>query len=174
MKANEKVRHIHDVKADQETVTARRPFKVSKENRRQFIRLEISSPMSLKKVKDVGGNYWPEGDWHVISGMILNISASGVLVDLDQAVDAGDVVSMHFTLQEVEGLDNVLGIVKRSECEPDGCLAGIEFVSAEHLMDNFSKAEMELLGDNHTNFNASVRDVLERYVDRETAASGGN
>ena len=173
MKTNEKARHVQDVTAEEGMIKARRPFKVTREDHRRFIRLEISSPMSLKKLKDVEGNYWPQGDWHVINGMILNISAGGVLVDLDQAVDAGDVVSMHFTIQDVEGLENVLGLVKRSDCEPEGCLAGIEFITRERLMDQFSQAELELLGEGHSHFSTSVSQVLERYVERQTSASGG-
>lgn len=173
MKTSEKTRHVQDVAAEADMIKARRPFKLAQENRRRYIRLEISSPMSLKKLKDVEGNFWAQGDWHTINGMILNISASGVLVDLDQAVDTGDVVSMHFTIQDVEGLENVLGLVKRSDCEPEGCLAGIEFVTRDALMDQFSQAELDLMGDDHTNFNQSVRQVLERYVVRQNTASGG-
>ncbi len=172
MRNNDKTKHVRDVSAGRDTLRTRRPFKVNREEQRRFIRLEISSPMSLKKIKDIEGNYWPQGDWHVIHGMILNISGGGVLVDLDQAVDEGDVVSMHFTLQEVESLDNVLGLVKRADIEPEGCLAGIEFMSEEFLMDHLSQAEMDLLGGEHTNFDRSVREVLERYVHQETAASG--
>ena len=173
MRVNDKTKHIRDITAEPEAVKARRPFKIAREEQRRFIRLEIASPMSLKKIKDAEGHYWPQGDWHEVHGMILNISAGGVLVDLDQAVDEGDVVSMHFTLQEVEGLGNILGIVKRTDITPEGCLTGIEFITRERLEDQFSAAEMELLGEDHTNFDASVRQVLDRYVYRETNAGGG-
>jgi len=172
MKTDKKTRHVKDTGANKSVVCARRPFKVSQEDKRRFIRLEISSPMSLRKLKDREGQYRSHEDWQVIHGMILNISASGVLVDLDQAVDEGDVVSMHFTLQEVEGLDNVLGLVKRIDIDAEGCLAGIEFISREWLTDHFSQAELELLGDEHTNFDSSVCEVLNRYVYRETTAAG--
>jgi len=172
MKTDKKTRHVKDTGADKSVVCARRPFKVSQEDKRRFIRLEISSPMSLRKLKDREGQYRSHEDWQVIHGMILNISASGVLVDLDQAVDEGDVVSMHFTLQEVEGLDNVLGLVKRIDIDAEGCLAGIEFISREWLTDHFSQAELELLGDEHTNFDRSVREVLSRYIYREATAAG--
>jgi hypothetical protein len=170
MKTSNKTKHIREVQADTAAIRARRPFKVDGRDQRRFIRLEISSPMSLKKIKDGVGNYWPHGDWHVINGMILNISAGGVLVDLDQAVDEGDVVSMNFMLQEVEGIDNILGMVKRTDIEPEGCLAGIEFISKDILIDYFSQAEMDLLAESHTNFDSSVRQVLDRYVSRETTA----
>jgi molybdopterin converting factor small subunit len=172
MKVNKKTRHVRDVDAEQKTIRARRPFKVHKDEKRRFIRLEIATPMSLRKIKGREGQYWAQGDWYVIHGQILNVSVGGVLVDLDQALEEGDVVSMHFTLQETEKLDNVLGLVKRVDIDAEGCLVGIEFVSRENLVDQLSQAEMELLGDEYTNFNSSVRQVLNRYVSRETANVG--
>lgn len=172
MKTDRKTRHIKEIAAGRETVAVRRPFTVSQEDKRRFIRLEISTPMSLRKIKDRDGRYWAHGDWQTIRGLILNISGGGVLLDLDQAVEEGDVVSMHFTLQEVEGLDNVLGLVKRVDIDTDGCLAGIEFISREYLVDHFSQAEMELLGAEYTNFDHSVSDVLNRYVYQETSTAG--
>ncbi len=172
MKTDRKTKHIKEVTTDSVTYAARRPFKVCQEEKRRFIRLEIASPMSLKRIKDREGHYWAEGDWQMIQGLILNISAGGVLVDLDQAIEEGDVVSMHFTMQEVEGLENVLGLVKRVDIDTDGCMAGIEFVSREHLADHFSQAEMDLLGTEFTNFDASVRQVLNRYVYQESGSEG--
>jgi hypothetical protein len=170
MKTDRKTKHIKDVDAGKTSYQARRPFKVSQEEKRRFIRLEISTPMSLSKIKDREGHYQADGNWQDIHGLILNISAGGVLVDLDQAIEEGDIVSMHFTLQDIEGLDNILGLVKRSDIDTDGCLAGIEFVSREVLVDYLSQAELDLLGPEYTNFNSSVRQVLNRYVHEEPAS----
>ncbi|MBU0983195.1 MAG: PilZ domain-containing protein, partial [candidate division Zixibacteria bacterium] len=119
-----------------DALTGTEPFEVEYEQKRRFVRLEISSPMSMRKVRDSRGNLWPEGDHQVIHGEILNISAGGVLVDLEQALNTGDLVSMHFTLNGVEGLDNVLGSVKRIEPCDDCFVAGIEFVSRDYLLDH--------------------------------------
>jgi len=170
MKGSDNMKFVRDVPADRINLRAHRPFKVSRENSRRFVRLEISSPMSMKKIKDDSGNYWPEGDWHVINGSILNISAGGILVDLDQQVSAGEVVTMHFTLQEVENLHNVLGLVKRADIEPDCCIAGIEFITRDYLVDHFSQAELELLSENYMNFDESVRHLINRYIYREKVA----
>ena len=170
MKSNEDVKFVRDVPTDQEEITIRKPFRIGRENKRRFVRLEISSPMSLRKIKDVAGGFWAEGDPHVIHGLILNISAGGTLVELDQAVHGGDVVSMHFTLQEVEGLENVLGLVKRVDAEPDCFIAGIEFISRDFLVDLFTEGEIELLADSHSSFDESVRQVLNKYVRREALA----
>jgi hypothetical protein len=127
--------------------------------------------MSLRKIKDAGGNFEPDGDWHTLHGLILNISAGGVLVEVDQPLFEGDVVSMHFTLQDVESIDNVLGLVKRSDHDDGTFLAGIQFITREYLEDLFSQAEMDLLPNSLTNFNEGVREVLNKYVFREKIAS---
>ncbi|MBD3257618.1 hypothetical protein GF377_04235 [candidate division GN15 bacterium] len=163
---------VNDIPAADTDILVRKPFKIERENTRRFVRLEISTPMSLKKIKDIGGGFWPEGDWHIIQGMILNISAGGVLVELDQAINEGDVVSMQFTLQDVELLDNVLGLVKRVDSEPDYLIAGIEFITRDYLADHFSSAEMELLDGELTNFDEKMRQVLNKYVYSEATAGG--
>jgi len=171
MKSDARTRFVKDVQTGKTEFRAKKPFTVERDNKRRFVRLEISAPMSLKTIKDLGGNFWPEGDWHIINGVILNISGGGVLVELDQAVNESDIVSMHFTLEDVEGLNNVLGVIKRVDAESDCYLAGIEFVSRKALVDHLSKGEVEMLSEDHKDFDESVRDVLSRYVYREAVAS---
>lgn len=173
MKESQKVKFIRDVAADDEQMAARKPFTLRQEDERRFVRLEISAPMSLSTIKDLVGGFSPDGDWHVIHGMILNISVGGVLAELDQAIHEGDVVSMNFTLQEVEGLENVLGLVKRVDVEPDCNIAGIEFVTRQGLADHLSQGELDVLGDHYSDFNESVRQILDKYITREKLASEG-
>jgi len=170
MKANEKVKFVKDVETEKTEISVRKPFRVDRDNKRRFIRLQISSPMTMKKIKDAVGNFWPEGDWHMINGTILNISAGGVLVDIDQPLLEGDVVCMYFTLQEVECLDNVLGLVKRVDGENGFFLAGIEFITRDYLDDMFSGGELEMLPNDLNNFDDSVREVLNKYVYAERVA----
>jgi hypothetical protein len=164
MKPSLKAKFVKDVETRAATAQVRKPFTIKEENRRRFIRVEIAAPMSLKKIKDRQAHFWPEGDWHLVNGLILNISGGGVLVELDQAVSEGDVVAMQFTLQGVETLANVLGLVKRADGESGIYLAGIEFLTRSQLPDLMSRAEIDLLGDNCANFNDRVRQVLSKYV----------
>lgn len=167
MDQSEKVKHVRDIPAESEDFDTRKPFKVQQENQRRFVRLEISAPMSMRRVKNNEGGFWPDGEEARIGGVILNISAGGLLVDLDQAIEADDIVSMHFTIQDVEVVDNVLGRVKRADIDSNGCIAGIEFVSVAYLMDHFSQAEMEIITEGHRHFDDSIREVLDRYVKSE-------
>ncbi len=167
MKDTSKLKFVSDVNVEQNRIRASKPFRVETDNNRRYIRLEISSPMSLNKIKDVFGNFWPGENAPVIHGTILNISAGGLLVECDQPLNEGDVVSMKFTVQDVEVLDNVLGLVKRCDPEDDCSLAGIEFISHNRLEDKLTSAEMELLTEKVANFHQSVQKVLERYLYHE-------
>jgi hypothetical protein len=167
MKNRSKVRFVHDVETGAEEYTARKPFKVERENKRRFVRLEIASPMTLNKIKDMAGSFWPEGEWHTIHGVILNVSAGGVLVEADQVLLSGDILSMHFTMQDVEKLDGVIGIVKRVHQDKSVFLTGIEFVTRESLADVFTQAELDLLPEDLKDFNESVQQLLNRYIARE-------
>ncbi len=173
MKKDTKARFVSDVELSTSTVRARKPFKVSADNQRRFVRIEISSPMGMRRVKDIFGNFWPHEDRYLIEGTILNISAGGVLVEIDQPLNDGDIVSMRFRLQEVEDLDNVLGLVKRTEQDEDVFLSGIEFITRQQLEDKLSRAELDLLGDSLNDFQGTVQSALEKYLYHEQDGSRG-
>jgi hypothetical protein len=163
-----RTRFIKDVTTSDADLTAGKPFKLLKEDKRRFVRLEISSPMAMRKIKDTGGNFWPRGDRHVIEGVILNISAGGVLVEIPQMLDQGDIVSMNFTLQEVESIDNVLGLVKRSDGDDGTFMVGIEFINRQKLNDLMSQGEVDLVSERLRGFSERVSDVLNKYIRRES------
>jgi hypothetical protein len=162
-----RTRFIQDVTTQDAAAAGGRPFKVQREDKRRFVRLEISSPMAIRKIRQAGGEFWPTGERHVIEGVILNISAGGVLVELDQSVDEGDIVSMHFTLREKEKVDNVLGLVKRTDVDAGTFLVGIEFIDRQRLYDLMSQEEIDLLPESLTGFDERIRQVLSKYVHHE-------
>lgn len=168
MKTEDKTKFISDVDIAEQNITVKKPFKLQSECRRRFIRLEISSPMSLNRVKDIFSNFWPNGDEIVISGTILNISAGGLLVDVESPLNEGDIVSMHFSLQECEDIEKVLGLVKRTDCQDDFTIAGIEFVTKDDLQDKLSNGEIEMLDDNFCEFGDSVANILSKYIEKRT------
>lgn len=163
---------IQEIGTETDTLTATKPFKLEQDERRRYVRLEISSPMALRKIRDIGGQFWPQGERRVIDGLILNISGSGVLVEINQPVNEGDVVVMQFTLQDVERLEHVLGLVKRADYDDEGYLVGIEFVTREDLADLFPQDQLALLAQDMTGFGESIRRVVNRYVRREQTADG--
>lgn len=166
MSTKSRTKFITELAQRESTLELAKPFRVEKEDQRRFVRLEISSPMDLRKIKDISGNFWPNGDRRMIDGVILNISGGGVLIETDQPVNEGDVVSMHFTLQSVENIDHVLGLVKRADRDEGSFLIGIEFITRESLADLFTEGELELLSEDMTAFDDQVRAVLNKYVQR--------
>jgi PilZ domain len=169
MKTASRTRFVSDVESRDAEFTGSAPFKVQKDNQRRFVRLEIFAPMSLNKIKAQGGGFWPQGNTDTINGTILNLSAGGVLVELDELLNEGDIVAMRFTIQGEESLDNVLGVVKRSEqIEEPTSLTGIEFISKERLTDQLSAGEMKTLPDTLFDFQRSVERVLNKYIRRDS------
>jgi hypothetical protein len=163
----DKVKFVNEVPATEKQIGCRRPFRMEADEHRRYIRLEISAPVSLKKVKDTSGQFWAQGEWHTVHGSILNISAGGTLVETDQLLEEGDIVCMAFTLQDIEQLDDVMGRVKRSEISDEICLAGIEFLTRQQMTDLLSQAELDLLGEKSCTFNEGVQRILRKYVYEE-------
>ncbi len=164
MKPTERTKFVNEVETVEEISGVRGPFKIEEKQQRKFIRLNISAPMSLQTLRDNNGGFWPEGEERVVQGLILNISAGGVLVDLNEAIGNGDVVAMRFVMQDTESVDDVLGLVKRVDSSPEGCITGIQFITREQLSDIFSQAEIDLIPDTFKAFDESVRTVLEKFI----------
>jgi hypothetical protein len=137
--------------------------------RRRFVRIEITSPASLNRIKDIFGNYWPHGEDYTIPGTILNISTGGVLLDLEHPVNEGDVVALRFSLQKRSALEGVLGLVKRCDHDDEGNLTGVEFVDRKHLVDRLSGSEMDLLAEHFDNFSCSLEQFVKRCLEEERA-----
>ena len=169
MKSDDRVKFVSEIDIGDKRVEVRKPFQMEYENKRRFIRLEITGPVDMKSVKDCLSNFTPEDEYH-LQGNILNISAGGVLVDLDQPLNNADIVLMRLTLQGSLKLDNILGVVKRIEKDDEGYLAGIEFIARENLKDLLSQAELDLLSENISGFEDRVHEVLSRYLYTDSAA----
>lgn len=164
MNPKENVKFITEIDADSSVTAARRPFKVELRNRRRFVRIEISPPITMHKLRDESGAFYPDGDWHTINGQILNISTGGILVSIDQQVTDREIVALEFTMQDVESVSHVLGLVKRVDPDDGGFIAGIQFIRRDQLVDMLSQAEIDLLPDRIDDFESTIRKVLRKYT----------
>ena len=168
MKDTSKVRFVSDVDVDTAPFTVRKPFKLLNDNQRRYVRLEITSPVAVRKIKDSDGSFWPDGDSYSIDGHILNISSGGVLVEIDQPLTEGDLVLLKITVQNAQTVDKILGLAKRCEAaDEEFYLAGIEFINRQHLSDLLSSAEAETLDPNCCDFTERIRQLLQQYVVQE-------
>lgn len=172
MKVTDKIKHVSEVDLGSRKINVQKPFRILREKQRQFIRLEISSPMTVRQLKDIFGTFRPQETEDVIDGTVMNISDGGLLVELTSPLNEGDIVVMKFSLQEIETLDNVLGVVKRVELDEEATLVGIQFIDKEFLADKLTLAELDMIDERFTNFHQTIRTVLNRYVERQISPTG--
>ena len=159
-----RVKIISDIETDSNVVSVKKPFRLITENKRRYIRLEVSEPVTFTVVKDTTGGFWPDGDGPAFEGSILNLSAGGVLIVADNGLDEGTIVLLKMDLQDIEVLDHVVAMVKRSDSTDDEYLLGIEFIPREYLNDVFSRAEIDMLANRVASFDEQIRKTLNKYV----------
>lgn len=155
---------ISEIEAGENVASVRAPFRLYQDRKRRYIRLEISKPISYSILKDRSGGFWPQSDGPLYDGVILNISAGGVLIIGDAPIDEGTILVMKITLQDIEVIDKVVGVVKRSEVDEEVWLIGIEFVSREYLVDYFSAAQFDVISKDIATFDEQLRKALNKYV----------
>ena len=143
---------------------AKPPFQLLEDNRRRFIRIDIVEPIAFTIIKAAEGSFWPEGDGPSGSGEILNISAGGILMFTSEPVMENAVISMSLKIEGCESIDNILGLVKRTEIDSGGYLVGIESVTREKLWDILSKEEISKLPENMASFTERVQMLLNQYI----------
>ena len=143
------------------------PFELSEHNRRQFIRVEIVSPLYVQRIKSAEGEFWPDGQGQPVEGSIINISLGGVLIDIDDPFSPGDIVTLRFNLQGEVIVENVLGRVKRSDKSEGNYLTGIEFIDRSKLEDILSEAELNILPLEFSGFNDNIQKILQKYLTEE-------
>jgi len=161
---------ISEKMVDSDTTSVKPPFRLSQDGQRRYVRLEISEPVSYSILKDHDGRFSPQGERPYYSGSILNISAGGTLIVSEKPLEEGTILFMKMLLQDIEVLDNIIGIVKRSEMDAGDWLIGIEFVARENFADLFSEAEIKVLPENAASFDERIKATLNKYIFRKKVA----
>lgn len=162
--SKEKTRNSAGTGHNRNTISIKAPFKIEKDEKRRFIRLEITDPLSYSVMKDRTNSFWPQGDGPAYTGSILNISAGGVLIFSEAPLEEGTLVVVKMMLQGIEVISNVIGLVKRAESDENEWLIGIEFITREKLTDYLSTAEYELIPQDYTSFDEHLRNILNKYI----------
>ena len=161
------------IDVDSQVTGVRAPFKMYRSQQRRYIRLDISRPIEYTILKNRAGKIMPYEEAPTYKGDILNLSAGGVLIAGSAPVEEGSLLTLRMKLQEVEILENVIGLVKRADSDDEEWLLGIEFVSREYLQDLLSGGEIEMLPPTAAPFEEQVRNILNRYVYNKNVASKG-
>ena len=82
----------------------------------------------------------------------------------ENPLEEGTMIFLKMFLQEIEALDNIIGVVKRAEMDAGDWLIGVEFVSRERLSDHLSDAELRMLPENAASFDERVKMALNKYI----------
>ncbi|MCX6826992.1 MAG: PilZ domain-containing protein, partial [candidate division Zixibacteria bacterium] len=110
------------------------------------------------------GGFWPQGNGASHSGSIINLSAGGVLILSDSTLEEGTILLLKMSLQDIEVIDNVIGMVKRVDADENAWLLGVEFITVEYLDDIFSRSELDTLPGSIASFDEQVKKTLNKYV----------
>lgn len=140
------------------------PFEICQEDRRKFVRIEFSAPISIKNLMEMLKNRVPFDDLYQIKGEILNISECGMLVETENLINEDDLVLIKLSVEGMNEIDNVIGLVKRSELYNEISLAGIEFMNVEKLQDKLAQSEYELLAKHITTFENGLFEAIQKYM----------
>ncbi len=159
-----RTKFISEVTTDESVVKVKAPFKLYKDKSRQYIRLEISEAVNYSILKDSENQPVPESERPEYDGLILNLSPGGALIESDHPTEDGALLLLKLSLQEIETLENVVGLVKRCEPLEGKWMIGVEFVSQRYLHDSLSAAQIELIPGGSLSFEEKIQTVLGRYV----------
>ncbi|SYZ74250.1 hypothetical protein TRIP_C60520 [Candidatus Zixiibacteriota bacterium] len=162
-----RVKVISDMATDRDVIGLKPPFSVHQDKQRRYVRLQVAEPVAYTVLRNRDGGFWPDGDGRSFNGSVLNISAGGVLIAAGEPIEEGSVILLRFSLQDIEIIDHVVGLVKRADADGDEWLIGVEFISKEYLRDIFSGAEMDVLPPTLTSFDEGIKKMLNKYVYRK-------
>jgi hypothetical protein len=171
--SDSRLKIISDVEADANVVSVKKPFKLVHEMKRRYIRLEISEPVTFSVLRDNQDGFWPQGNGPSFSGRILNVSAGGVLIVTEEPVMEGTLILLKMSLQDIEVLDHIIGLVKRVDDSGGEWLIGIEFVTREYLNDVLSRGEIDVLTDAIASFDERLQETLNKYVYYKRVSEAG-
>jgi len=158
---------VSEIETETNDLSVKAPFRIRKDDKRRYIRLEISKPMKYCLLKNRTEGFWPNGNGPSYQGIVLNVSAGGVLILGKEPIEEGTLVVMSMTLQDVEVIDNVIGVAKRVESEGNEWLIGFEFIPREYLVDYLSTAQYDVVSRNVSSFDECLRAILNKYVYHE-------
>ena len=140
------------------------PFQIMEDNRRRFIRIDFEEPICYTTLKTSEGGFWPDGDGPSGKGEILNISAGGFLMFTSEPVMENTLLSMSLKIEGCDEVNNILGLVKRSEIDSGGYLVGIESITREKLYDILDSQEIERIPADVASFTERLRALLNNYI----------
>lgn len=148
---------------------------IKRTQRRRFVRIDIAGEVTFKVIE-----IQDDGELDVSldkKGQLLNISAGGILLNTQTALRHDNLILLNLNLKNSQRLENVLGMVKRSEQsnEPgDGqeeYLTGIEFITKEQAAGKLAVNIDEELSFTVNFFDEALQRAIVQFVYRQQIES---
>jgi hypothetical protein len=152
------------VKSESVSSTLRQtPFPLRRSHGRNYIRIELSSPIQFRLLTCKKGKIKLSRDR--ASGEIINLSEGGVLLVTDSVVPEEGFAILTLNLNRLVILEGVLGKIKRVEPSEEGdFLVGVEFASREQLEKLASPEQIARLPVRVASFNRKLREIISSYL----------
>lgn len=117
---------------DDGTVKVARTSETTRNQRRRYVRLDISGKMTFRALAEEGTD--PIGV--ETTGRLLNISAGGILFESPLLLRQNGLIIVSLALRAHQNIENILTMVKRCEgSKGRGYLVGAEFITKHNLAD---------------------------------------
>jgi hypothetical protein len=145
------------------SVLKQTPFPLVRSHGRQYIRIELNSPVQFRFLTCKRGKLKLSKD--LILAELLNLSEGGVLLSCDRPVLKDGFMILTLSLNKLVILEGVLGKVKRVETSEEGDhLVGVEFSKKEELEKLSSPEQIEDLPVKVASFNRKLREIITSYL----------
>lgn len=145
------------------TALGETPFDVRTSQGREYVRIELSSPVKFRLLTCKDGKI--KTSEKETSGEILNLSEGGMLLLTDSPIQKQGFVLLTLNLNKLALLDGVLGKIKRVEASEEGdFLVGVQFASRDVLEKLTSVEQVRSLPVRVESFDRKVRETISGFV----------
>ena len=148
---------------DSGSVEIKRETQTSRDQRRKYVRLDISEEINFRIIEapdDNNAEMSPDFD-----GSLLNVSAGGFLFETDKKLGSNSLLIVNFDLKEHQKLENILAVVKRVEnAEGERSLIGAEFITRENRSEYGLEKLDEYLPHGSGTFDENLQKLIVRYI----------
>lgn len=148
---------------DVRTVKISKGSRIERVQRRKYVRLDISGKITFRKIED--NQDTAEGLGPQLDGILLNISAGGLLFESPVKIKTGGFIILSFALKGSHALQNILAIVKRCEgSKHKGYLIGAEFLTKNNLANYGLENLEEFLPPGAGTFDDNLQKLVIKFI----------
>ncbi len=154
---------ILDLFEEDGSVSIEKVSATTRVQRRKFIRIDLSGKMTFRPLDDYAGKETGFGPETV--GVLLNISAGGLLFESQRKLKPNSLILLNFSLKSKHQLKDVLAVVKRCEGSGGkGYLVGAEFMTRSHYKAHDLDKLDDFLPSGSGTFDENLQKLVLRFI----------